>query len=134
MNILLDTHIALWAVAETKKLPEKCIELFQVEDNNFYVSIASVWEVAIKNILRPDKVVMSDFEYVNLCEMSGFNMLPLRVGHIFTLKTLKRLKDAPEHKDPFDRIMIAQAKFEKFYFLTHDKLLPYYGEDCIIKV
>ena len=131
MNILLDTHIALWVIAEPYKLSKKTLKLLD-DNNNFYVSIASVWEVAIKNIKHPEDVPMSDFEYVNFCVMSGFDILPLKVEHIFALKTLHRLPNAPEHNDPFDRIMISQAKSESFYFLTDDKLLPFYGENFII--
>ena len=133
MNILLDTHIVLWAITEPTKLSKKALELLEDNSNNFYVSIASVWEVAIKSIKHPEDIPMSDFEYANFCVMSGFNILPLKVGHIFTLKTLHRPKDAPVHNDPFDRIMLSQAKSEGFYFLTDDKLLPYYEENFIIE-
>ena len=134
MNILLDTHIVLWAITEPNKLTKKTLELLEDNNNNFYVSIASVWEVAIKNIRHPEDIPMSDFEYVNFSVISGFEILALKVEHIFTLKTLHRSKDAPEHNDPFDRIMISQAKFEDFYFLTDDKLLPFYDESFIIYV
>ncbi len=134
MNILLDTHIVLWAITEPNKLSKKALELLEDNNNNFYVSIASVWEVAIKNIRHPEDIPMSDFEYVNFSTMSGFDILPLKVEHIFTLKTLHRIKNAPEHNDPFDKIMISQAKSEGFYLLTDDKLLPFYDESFIIYV
>ena len=134
MNILLDTHIVLWAITEPNKLSKKALELLEDNNNNFYVSIASVWEVAIKNIRHPEDMPMSDFEYVNFSVISGFEILPLKVEHIFTLKTLHRYKDAPEHNDPFDKIMISQAKSEGFYLLTDDKLLPFYDESFIIYV
>ncbi|MBR2207739.1 MAG: type II toxin-antitoxin system VapC family toxin [Synergistaceae bacterium] len=133
MNILLDTHIALWAITEPTKLSKKALELLQNGNNNFYVSVASVWEVAIKNIRHPEDIPMSDFEYANFCVVSGFNILPLRVEHIFTLKTLHREDDAPKHNDPFDKIMLSQAKSEGFSFLTDDKLLPFYNEIFIIE-
>ena len=134
MNILLDTHIALWSIADSKKLSEKCYDILQDENHDIYVSIASIWEVAIKNILHPDEFSMSEFEYVKFCEVMNFNILPVKIEHIFTLRSLTRPKEAPKHNDPFDRIMIAQAKYEKFNFLSHDSLLPFYNESCIISV
>ena len=134
MNILLDTHIALWAIADSKKLSERCSDILQDENHDIYVSIASIWEVAIKNILHPDEFSMSEFEYVKFCELMNFNILPVKIEHIFTLRSLTRPKEAPKHNDPFDRIMIAQAKYEKFSFLSHDSLLPFYNEGCIISV
>ena len=61
-------------------------------------------------------------------------MLPVRDNHVFTLETLSRPKNVPKHKDPFDRILIAQAKAEEMVFLTHDSLIPYYNEPFIISV
>ena len=132
MKILLDTHVALWAITEPDKLSKKALELLSDRNNNFYVSVVSVWEVAIKNIKHPENIPMSEFEYVNFCAISGFEILPLKVEHIFTLKTLHRDEDAPAHNDPFDKIMISQAKSEGFYFLTDDKLLPFYDEIFIL--
>ena len=135
MNILLDTHIALWAMVKPKKLSQKALELLCDNSNDFYVSIASVWEVAIKHIKHPEDIPMSEFEYVNFCELSGFNFLPLKVEHILTLNTVRNPENVSknkEHKDPFDRIMIAQAKSEGFYLLTDDEKVSTYNEDCII--
>ena len=61
-------------------------------------------------------------------------MLPVLNKHVSALETLKRPKDAPKHNDPFDRIMVAQAKAEGIMFLTHDSLIPYYDEPFIISV
>ena len=58
----------------------------------------------------------------------------MRDRHVYALETLKREDDAPEHADPFDRILIAQAKAENLTFLTHDALLPFYGEKCVALV
>lgn len=133
MNILLDTHIALWAIVKPEKLSEKALELLCDNSNDFYVSIVSVWEVAVKHIKHPDKIPMSEFEYVNFCGMSGFNIFPLKVKHVLTLRTLRNPENvSKEHKDPFDRIMIAQAKSEGFSLLTDDEKVSAYNEDCII--
>ena len=58
----------------------------------------------------------------------------IRNKHVFTLETIKRKEGVPPHHDPFDRLLIAQAKAEKMSFLTHDSLIPYYEEQCIVQV
>ena len=133
MNILLDTHIALWAIVKPEKLSKKALELLCDNSNDLYVSIVLVWEVAIKHSIHPDKIPMSEFEYVDFCGMSGFNIFQLKVEHVLTLHTLsENVSKSKEHKDPFDRIMIAQAKSEGFSLLTDDEKVSAYNEDCII--
>ena len=68
------------------------------------------------------------------CEENGYFVLPILNKHVSALETLKRLENAPRHNDPFDKIMIAQAKTEGLMFLTHDSLIPYYNEPFIIPV
>ncbi len=109
-------------------------KLLEDESNTIYFSMASVWEVAIKNKIHPEQVPMSEEEFVSLCNDTGFCLLDIRVPHIFALKELERSKDAPKHNDPFDRLLIAQAKVEKLRFLTHDSLLEDYNESCIYKI
>ena len=112
-----------------------CLELLCDNSNDLYVSIVSVWEVAIKHIRHPDRIPMSEFEYVHFCDMSGFNIFPLKVEHVLTLNTLRNpdnVSKSKEHKDPFDQIMIAQAKSEGFSLLTDDEKVSAYNEDCII--
>ena len=134
MRILLDTHIALWALTDTAKLSEEVIHMLESGKNKVYYSIASVWEIAIKHRIRPEQMPISEEEFVELCEKTGFEKLPIEPEHIFLLKTLTRPMEAPKHNDPFDRILLAQAKYEKLSFITHDSLIPYYGENCIMSV
>lgn len=134
MDVLLDTHIVLWAVADTFKLPREVMELLESDANEVFYSVASVWEVAIKHKIHPEQMPVSEEAFVELCQKTGFVQLPIKNEHIFLLKTLERPATAPKHNDPFDRILLAQAKYEKLKLLTHDLLLPYYGEDCIIYV
>ena len=77
---------------------------------------------------------VSEEEFVRLCEDTGFTRLPIEKEHIFLLKTLSRPGDAQKHNDPFDRMLIAQAKFEDLMLLTHDSQFPYYGEKCVTNV
>ncbi len=100
--------------------------------NNIFFSLASVWEVAIKNMSKPKVMPISDEYFIDDCLQSGFRMLPIEAKHILTVKTLSRFNNAPQHKDPFDRLLIAQAKAGEMTFVTHDKLLPYYDEPCIL--
>lgn len=134
MRILLDTHIALWAIADTSKLPREVIKLLENESNEVFYSVASVWEIAIKHIIKPENMPVSEEEFVRLCEDTGFTRLPIETGHIFLLKTLSRPSDAPKHNDPFDRMLISQAKYENLVLLTHDSQFQYYGEECVMDV
>ncbi len=77
---------------------------------------------------------ISENEFVFLCEHTGFSWLPIKNEHIYLIKTLTRPKDAPKHQDPFDRMLIAQAKQEGLILLTHDSLIPYYEENCIMSI
>lgn len=134
MKILLDTHIALWAIADTAKLSKEVIKILEKESNEVFYSVASVWEVAIKHKIKPENMPVSEEEFVELCENTGFIQLPIESAHIFMLKTLVRSKDAPKHNDPFDRMLLAQAKYEDLNLITHDSQFPYYGENCVMKI
>lgn len=68
MRILLDTHIALWAIADTAKLSVEAIKLLELENNEIFYSVASVWEVAIKHKIKPENMPISEEEFVELCE------------------------------------------------------------------
>lgn len=134
MRILLDTHVALWALADSSKLSSKVKSLLESESNEIFYSTASVWEVAIKYKARPKDMPMSEEKFVELCENTGFICLPIKFDHIFFIKTLIRPQDAPRHNDPFDRILLAQTKCENITFITHDSLIPYYGERCVLHI
>ena len=131
MKLLLDTHVLLWTITEDELISPEVRELIGDEDNDIFFSMASVWEVALKHAVKPDKIPFSEEELVKYCLKSRFIMLPIELRHISTVKTLSRTDSAPPHKDPFDRLLIAQAKVEGMTFVTHDKLLPYYEESCI---
>jgi len=85
-------------------------------------------------MLHPDRIRISGSLLAKGCEDNGYIALPVFNKHVSALETLKRLENAPRHNDPFDRIMVAQAKAENLMFLTHDSLIPYYGEPFIISV
>lgn len=131
MKILLDTHIALWAIADSSKIPSKLEPLIASRDNVVYYSLASVWEVAIKHAIHPENMPIEEERFVELCDKTGFVQLPITAEQLYAIKKLSRPQDAPRHNDPFDRLLIAQAKVEGLVFVTHDALLPYYGEPCV---
>ena len=134
MKILCDTHIIIWYLTGDERLSQKARDLLDDENNTVYFSIVSVWEVAIKHGRKPDKLTLSAQDFVNFCDEQGFLEYTLNKQHIFTVDTLFRSADAPEHHDPFDRLLISQAKSDGLTFLTHDTLIPYYNEPCVMAV
>ncbi|MBR4825952.1 MAG: type II toxin-antitoxin system VapC family toxin [Spirochaetaceae bacterium] len=134
MKILCDTHIIIWYLTGDNRLSQKARELIDDERNTIYFSIVSIWEVSIKHNRKPDKLTLSAQEFTNFCDEQGFIEYPLNQQHIFMIDTLTRPANAPEHHDPFDRLLISQAKSDGLTFITHDSLIPYYNEPCIMPV
>lgn len=134
MKILLDTHIAIWAVLDSVELSNAAREMILNECNEIYYSAASIWEITIKHMAHPETFLYSGKYLEKGCEANGFMPLPICNKHSVELETLVWPKDAPPHKDPFDRILLAQAKSEGMKFMTHDSLIPYYNESFVISV
>lgn len=116
------------------KLPERTRDIILDRKNEIFYSTASVWEITIKHMLHPDKLRINGDLLEKGCEENGYIVTPILNKHVSVLETLKRSKDAPRHNDPFDRILVAQAKAEGIMFLTHDSLISYYDEPFIISV
>jgi PIN domain nuclease of toxin-antitoxin system len=123
VNLLLDTHIALWALTDDPRLSEEARELISVAGIRVFASVASMWEVASKRAIKPEKMPLSGVEFLHYCEQAGYASLPVRGKHVIALESLPDI-----HGDPFDRILIAQARAEALLFLTHDTMLGRYGE------
>ena len=134
MNLLLDTHIAIWALNDDPVLSEKARDLILDPDNTIYYSTVSVWEVLLKHARRPDSIPFDEADFSAGCREAGFVPLGLADKHILAVHTLHRPENVKEHNDPFDRLLLAQAKVENLSFLTHDELIPDYDEKCIIPV
>lgn len=134
MKILIDTHIAIWAVLDDPKLSKEARNILLDSKNEIYYSTASVWEITIKHMAHPETFLYSGHQLAKGCAENGFIALPIMERHVFALETLKRSENVPQHSDPFDRIMLAQAKAEDMKFLTHDAMIPYYNEPCAIQV
>ncbi len=120
MRVLLDTHIFLWAVSDHSRLTDVARGLIQGADEVF-VSSASIWEVSIKVAVGKLKVDVADL----IAQIGGacFLELPVMAKHARTLSSLP-----PLHRDPFDRMLVAQAICEPLYLLTSDRKLAQYSD------
>ncbi|MBB3611754.1 type II toxin-antitoxin system VapC family toxin [Rhizobium sp. BK602] len=122
MRFLLDTHILLWATVASQRLPEKARDLIEDLDNTIAFSTASIWEVAIKTgLARSDFAINPRRLYENLLE-NGYEELPVLGQHAAAVADLPDI-----HKDPFDRILVAQAFVEGISLITADKTVASYG-------
>ena len=126
MDFLFDTHLLLWALEGSEKLPRKAFEVLMNPKNQIFYSVASMWEVSIKN--EKKKLNISGTEFMHYCEQAGYKKLPIDEKHILALETLEKKENSPEHNDPFDRILLSQAKSETIQLLTCDKSFLFYNE------
>ena len=133
MNILLDTHIAVWAIVDDPRLSQKARDLLLDPDNTFYFSAVSTLEVNNKTKSKKNNLEFTTQDFVENCEMAGFVELPLLSKHFRNESALK-WDGAGEHKDPYDRLLLSQAKTENFRFMTHDSMIRQFAEKCIIAV
>ena len=129
MNILIDTHIALWSLYDSDRLSEKSISLLKDYTNTIYYSLASAWEIQIKNSIG--KLPMSAEEFIRDCDDMGFMALPIRKEHVIELANIPYLDT--NHKDPFDRMIISQAMTEKLMLLTEDRKILQYPYQFIFR-
>lgn len=121
MRIMLDTHIALWALTDSPRLPAEARNMILDPSNEVLFSAATVWEIAIKHRLTRRDMPVSGSEARELFVRSGYVELPITATHAAATESLP-----PHHVDPFDRILVAQAIAEPLRLLTHDRaLLPY---------
>ena len=115
MKLLLDTHLLLWVSGRPDRLSKAARALIENPSNELLFSIASVWEIAIKHSLtRPDFGVDPRVLRRNLLE-NGYDELPILADHVLTIPALPRI-----HRDPFDRILVAQAMVEGITLVTVD--------------
>ena len=132
MRYLLDTHVLFWAMSEENKLSSHVLDMINDPDNEIYFSTASVWEVVIKHAKSASSMPISGSDFLQGCLKAGFEPLPIENEHVLAVSKLKRKKNEPSHNDPFDRVLIAQAKTEKMIFITHDHLLGGYSEKNVL--
>ena len=134
MNILLDTHILLWFLFDDKKISNTCKDILRGQDPHKYFILISIWVIACKHNTYPDTFPYDAEIIYKLAKQSGLRLLSLSPESIFMIRTLTRVESAKAHHDPFDKIMISQAKSESMQFITHDELLLGYNEPCVLWV
>jgi PIN domain nuclease of toxin-antitoxin system len=118
MRVLLDTHLLLWSLAAPERLSKAARRI--VDEAEVHVSAASIWEISIK--VSIGKMRGNPQEIVGAIEAAGFAHLPVTSVHAAAVANL-----APVHKDPFDRMLVAQALSEPMILLTNDSVLAGYG-------
>ena len=123
MKLLFDTHLLLWAITDDRRLSARVRALMADSGNECFYSAASVWEIAIKNGLPKRSLGIPAVDFRREVEAAGFRPLPVLPAHAAEVESLPHL-----HEDPFDRLLLAQARAENCLFLTADAILPEYGE------
>ncbi len=126
MRVLIDTHILLWFINDDPQLSQKTKALLQ-SDTDVAVSIASLWEIAIKvsigKLTLPNSV---ENLFPQQLRLNQIDLLPIEVSHLQAVSTLPF-----HHRDPFDRLIIAQAIVEKIGLVSVDKAFEAYGVNLI---
>ena len=123
MRLLLDTHLLLWAAANSKRLPGEARALLEDSGNDAYYSAASIWEIAIKSSLRRTDFRIDIDALLAVLPKMGLTELPVGATHAASVAKLP-----PIHRDPFDRLLIAQSIAEPLTLLTNDALLARYWD------
>ena len=123
MDLLLDTHAFIWFIDGDNSLPEKAADTIKEINNKCFISVASLWEIAIKLSLKKIEL-KSDFSRINdFLADNDIDILPITFDH------LQKLLELPyHHRDPFDRIIISQGLSENFTIVTKDKEFESYTE------
>ncbi len=127
MRLLLDTHIALWAVTDSPRLPETARSAILAPQNEVWISAASIWEISIKHALGRGGMPISGTEAVHWFAVSGYRDLPITSTHAAAVDALPAI-----HRDPFDRILIAQAQTEPLRLVTHDDVIAQYSDVVMV--
>jgi len=127
MKLLLDTHIFLWLNSNPQKLSQKILDACANTNNQMYLSPVSPWEIQIKQQLGK---LHLDVPLSNLVDaqvdQNNMQILPIKLEHIYALSTLPAI-----HKDPFDRLLIAQADTESMVLVSVDKNIQQYPIEVI---
>lgn len=127
MRLLLDTHIALWALTDDPKLGTRARSLIADLDNAVYVSAVTVWEIAIKHALQRSSLPFSGTDALGYFTDAGYRWLDVTPAHAAATEALP-----PLHADPFDRLLVSQAIVEPLRLLTRDAALPQYSDTILL--
>ena len=126
MNLLLDTQVSLWAITNSPKLPASARELIASPRATVWISAASIWEIAIKHGLGRGDMPVSGQDALRYFRDSGYRFLAIEPEHAAAVADLPA-----HHADPFDRMLVAQARIEPMRLLTHDPVVAKYGEGIV---
>ncbi len=121
MDLLLDTHTLIWFLNGDETLSDKAKSAIEDPDNSKIVSIASIWEIAIKISLGKFKFPKGFKHFLDMVEDNGFEILPITFEHAIELSTLEFL-----HRDPFDRLMVSQCIADKLIIVSKDDNIKRY--------
>lgn len=122
MRLLLDTHIAIWWLYQPDRIASDLRVLIQDQAHAVWVSQASLWEMAIK--INLGRLGLDLQTFADQLPLDGFLHLPIRNEHLISVAELEQY---PDHRDPFDRLLVAQSRCEPLLLLTHDQKLKRYG-------
>ena len=125
MQYLLDTHTFIWFIDDVKTLSQKAAKEIAYIENDCFLSIASLWEIAIKCNIGKLQLKSSFHDITYFLADNNIRILPLEFRHLQTLLSLELI-----HRDPFDRIIIAQAITDDLTIITMDKHFPGYPVKC----
>ena len=129
MRLLLDTHLLLWAAARSERLPREARELLEDGANEVYYSAASIWEIAIKFPLGKLHLTEPPETYVpSRIRLSGLEPLPVTHEHALAVASLPRF---PDHRDPFDRLLVATARVERMTLVSADPVFRRYDVELM---
>lgn len=120
MRLLLDTHVLLWWLSDNRKLAKNARDIIANPDNDVLVSSASAWEISIKAALGLSRWNLDDLERAMV--RNGFRPLPIGLRHGLMADRLPNV-----HRDPFDRMLVAQASVEELRLVSHDRVFERYG-------
>jgi PIN domain nuclease of toxin-antitoxin system len=127
MKVLLDTHVFLWMISAPEKLSQTAKITLESEDNKIFLSAVSGWEIAIKYQIGKLELPENPEVYVNKqVEENFIEVLPIELKHALHVHSLPGI-----HKDPFDRMLIAQSKLEGLQILTNDGLIEQYDAETL---
>ncbi len=119
MNYLLDTHAFIWWLNDSPELSATARKIISKSENRIFISHASLWEIAIK--ISIDRLIFPLASIETELQQNGFELLSIKTSHIICSATLPKL-----HRDPFDRMLIAQSQIENLALLTIDKQVQAY--------
>lgn len=127
MNLLLDTHIALWAIADDPKLSVDARKKIVAPSSIVWVSTVSIWEIAIKHSLGKKNMPISGSEAMQYFQRAGYQFLSVKPEHAAGVEELPSY-----HQDPFDRLLLSQALIEPMRLITHDELVARYSDTVFL--